>query len=153
MIRVIVQQEHWSRHISEGATLITSMIMFHLRRKAGTCPRPNCAGSGTAEPCERAKLLTRYAFFLSTQHLLALTRYSGTCRLNFFPALDELEGVFGYILVYADDVIIARRQAMEDLQLYGSRPEPLNVIDLDQSSRLASKSLYPSQRATGYQIG
>ena len=130
-----------------------SMIIFHLRNKAGTCPRPDCRGSGTAEPCERAKVLTWYAFFLSTQRLLALTRYSGTCRLSFFPALDELEDIFGHISVFEDDVVIARRQAMEDLQLNGSRPEPFNVIDLDESSRLANMLLLPSQSATGYRSG
>ena len=61
--RVIVQKEHWSRHISEGASFSMSLIMSHLQRKAGTCPRPNCPGSGAAEPCERAEALIWYAFF------------------------------------------------------------------------------------------
>ena len=85
--------------------------------------------------------------FLSTQHLTALTRYSGTCRLNYFPALNELEGNSGHISVFEDDVEIARKQAVEDLQLYGSRPEPLDGIDVDESSRLADMSLPHSQNA------
>ena len=106
----------------------------------------------TAEPCERAKVLTWYAVFLSTQRLLALTRRSGTYRLSLFPTLDELEGIFGHIPVYADDVIVARRQAMEDLQLHGSRPKPFNVIDVDVSSRLTNMSLLPSQSATDIEV-
>ena len=89
---------------------------------------------------------------LLSQHLLALTRYSGTCRLSFFPALDELEGDSGHISVFEDDVEIARKQAMEDLQLYGSRPEPLNVIDVDESSRLADMSFPHNQSATGSEV-
>ena len=151
--RVIVQKEHWSRHVSEGASFSMSMIMSYLRRKAGTCPRPNCPGSGTAEPCEGGEVLTWYAFFfLSPQHLIALTRYSGTCRLNFFPALNELEGNSGHISVFEDDVEIARKQAVEDLQLYGSRPEPLDGIDVDESSRLADVSLPHSQSATESEV-
>lgn len=146
--RVVVQKEHWSRHISEGASFSMSMIMFHLRRKAGTCPRPNCPGSGTAELCERTKALTWYAIFWRNQDLSALTRYSGTCRLNFFPALDEPEGNSGPILVYEDDGEVARKQAIEDLQIYGSRPEPLDGIDVDGSSRLVDMSLANSQSAT-----
>ena len=148
--RAIVQKEHWSRHISEGASFSMSMIMIHLRRKAGACPRPNCPGSGTA--CERAKVLTWYAFFLSTQSLSALTRYSGTCHLNFFPVLDEVEGNSSRITVFEDDVEISRRQAMEDLHLYGSRPEPLDGIDADESSRLADMSLPHSQSATESEV-
>ena len=148
--RVIVEKEHWARHISEGASFSMSMIMFHLRRKAGACPRPNCPGSGKA--CERANVLTWYVFFLSSQYLLVLTRYSGTCRLNFFPLLDELEGNSGRITVFEDDVEIGRRQAMEDLQLYGSRPEPLDGIDVDESSRLADMSLPHSQSATESEV-
>ena len=144
---VVVQKEHWSRHISAGASFSMSMIMYHLRRKAGTCPRPNCTGSGTAKPGERAKILTWYAFCLGTQYPSVLTRYSETCRLNFFPALDELEGNCGRVPIFEDDVECSRRQAMEDLQLYGSRSEPLDRIDIDESSRLADISLPRSQNA------
>ena len=42
---------------------------------------------------------------------------------------------------------IARRQAMEDLQLYGSRSEPFDGIDVDDTSRLADMSLPHGQSA------
>ena len=47
---------------------------------------------------------------------------------------------------------IARKQAMEDLQLYGSRLEPLNVIDVDESSRLAGMSFPHNHSATGSEV-
>ena len=41
---------------------------------------------------------------------------------------------------------------MEDLQLYGSRPEPLDVVDVDEQSRLADTSLPPSQSSTEFEV-
>lgn len=41
---------------------------------------------------------------------------------------------------------------MEDLQLYGSRLEPLNVIDDDEQSRFADLSLPPSQSSVGFDV-
>ena len=70
---VIVKRDHWSRYITEGASFSMSMIMSHLQRKAGSCPRPGCPGSGLAEPCERTKVLTWYALRLSARYTLALT--------------------------------------------------------------------------------
>lgn len=66
--------------------------------------------------------------------------------------MDELEGSFGHISVLEDDEEIARKQAMEDLQLYGSRPEPLDVVDVDEQSRLADTSLPPSQSSTEFEV-
>ena len=47
---------------------------------------------------------------------------------------------------------MARKQAVEDLQLYGSRPEPLDGTDVDESSRLADMSLPHSQSATESEV-
>ena len=66
--------------------------------------------------------------------------------------MDELEGNFGHISVLGDDEEITRKQAMEDLQLYGSRPEPFDVIDVDEQSRLADTSLPPSQSSTDFEV-
>ena len=41
---------------------------------------------------------------------------------------------------------------MEDLQLYGSRPQPLDVNDVDEESRLDSTSLSVSRSATEFQV-
>ena len=76
-----------------------------------------------------------------------LTRYSRICRLNFFTALGELDDNSGRVPIFEDDVECSRRQAMEDLQLYGSRSEPVHRIDIDESSRLADMSLPGSQNA------
>ena len=66
--------------------------------------------------------------------------------------MDELEVNSGHISVLEDDEEIVRNQAMEDLQLYGSRPEPFNVIDVDEQSRLADASLPPSQNSTEFDV-
>ena len=57
---------------------------------------------------------------------------SDTCSLNFFSEYINLEDSFQSVNVSEDDV--ARRQAEEDLQLYGSRPQPPDVIDIDHSA-------------------
>ena len=44
----IVKKEHWHRSISPGAILTMSMIMYYLRRQAGSCPRPGCIGVGVS---------------------------------------------------------------------------------------------------------
>lgn len=66
--------------------------------------------------------------------------------------MDELEGQFDHISVLEDDEEIARKQVLEDLQLYGSRPEPPNVIDVDEQSGLADTSLPPSQSVTAFEV-
>ena len=55
----IVKKEHWSRSVSQGATLTMSMIMSHLQRKPGQCPRPDCIGLGLTNS-DTSSLLTWY---------------------------------------------------------------------------------------------
>ena len=45
----IVRKEHWHRSINPGAVLTMSMIMSYLRRRVGSCPRPDCIGVGVSE--------------------------------------------------------------------------------------------------------
>ena len=45
----IVRKEHWHRSISPGAVLTMSVIMSYLRRRAGSCARPDCIGVGVSE--------------------------------------------------------------------------------------------------------
>ena len=60
---------------------------------------------------------------------------SDTCCLNFFSEWHDLEDSFECVNVSEDDV--ARRQAEEDLQLYGCRPQPSDAIDTDDSVKQA----------------
>ena len=57
---------------------------------------------------------------------------SDTCCLNFFSEYHDLEDSFECVNVSEDDV--ARRQAEEDLQLYGNRPQPSDAIDIMDNS-------------------
>ncbi len=59
---------------------------------------------------------------------------SGTCHLKFFPNLSDMGKVLDRMAISEDDV--ARQQAQEDLQLYGSRPEPPDVIEVDEATQL-----------------
>ena len=75
-----------------------------------------------------------------------MTRYSATCHLNFFPNPNETDDVFERVIVSEDSV--ARRQIEEDLQLYGSRPEPPDTVDVDESTQLAN--LPPKRNASEF---
>ena len=57
---------------------------------------------------------------------------SGTCSLNFFSDSNDLEGYFECVNVSEDDV--GRRQTEEDIQLYGGRPQPSDLFDIDDSA-------------------
>lgn len=54
--RSIVKKEDWNRFISRGAVLTMSMVMSHLRRKPGQCPRPDCTGVGIVKCCDSDQL-------------------------------------------------------------------------------------------------
>ncbi|KAL8821610.1 MAG: hypothetical protein Q9191_007272 [Dirinaria sp. TL-2023a] len=49
---------------------------------------------------------------------------------------DGLEDMLNKVIVSEDD--IARQQVEEDLRVYGSRPEPPDAVDMDESSKLAN---------------
>ena len=64
--------------------------------------------------------------------------FSDTCCLNFFSECHDLEDSFECVNVSEDDV--ARRQVEEDLQLYGSRPQPSDAIDISDNCTEQTKA-------------
>ena len=62
---------------------------------------------------------------------------SGACHLNFFAYSKELNDSIGRISLLEDEEV-AQKQVLEDLRLYGSRPEPLDILDSDSPAHLAS---------------
>lgn len=125
--RAIVKKENWSRCISQGAKLTMSMVMSHLQTQSGQCPRPRCTGVGMARG-KASSQLTWYVKVPCLRILGTLICRSGTCCLEFFPAMNDLGDVFSRVFISEEDV--ARQQVEEDLRLYGSRPKPLDAIDL-----------------------
>ena len=71
---------------------------------------------------------------------------SETCHLNFSPDLDGLGNMLSRVTVSEDD--IARQQFEEDLRLYGSRPEPPDVIEVDEATQLTG--LPPKRSASDF---
>ena len=63
----------------------------------------------------------------SSNELISQLVCSDACFLKFFPNCNGLEPRFDNAQVSEDDV--ARRQAEEDLRLYGNRPQPAETID------------------------
>lgn len=111
-----------------------SMIMSHLQRKPGSCPRPDCTGMGTVCNCD-SNVFTWYDMHanISTR---SLTRHSTTCHLNFYSNPNDSNDASRRINISGDD--IARQQIDEDLRLYGIRPEPPDAVEVDESIQLAS---------------
>ena len=121
--KAIIEEEHWSRSISQGKTLEMSMIMSHLQVVAGRCPRSDCVGAD-------CKITNK-----------AGQAICSACHLSFFTASTGLENALSYTLISDDEV--ARQQADEDMRLYGSRPEPPDVIHVHDPTGLAKP---PSKR-------
>ena len=119
-----------------------SMIMSHLQRKPGSCPRPDCTGMGTVSNCD-SNVFTWYDMRanISTG---SLTRHSTTCHLNFYSNPSDSDDTSRRINISGDD--IARQQIDEDLRLYGIRPEPPDAVEVDESIQLAS--LPPKRNAS-----
>ncbi|MCJ1456069.1 hypothetical protein MMC28_006426 [Mycoblastus sanguinarius] len=122
----IVKKEHWSRSISQGAILAMSMIMSHMQRIPGHCPRPDCTGVSMTK-CPDSDLLA-----------------CETCYLKFFPDTNSLEHLFSRVNVSEEE--ITRQQVEEDLQLYGRRLQPSDTSDVDDAKRLAN--LPPKRKAS-----
>lgn len=72
---------------------------------------------------------------------------SETCHLNFSPDLDGLGNMLSRVTISEDDV--ARQQVEEDLRLYGSRPEPPDVIEVDEATQLTG--LPPKRSASDFE--
>ena len=76
----------------------------------------------------------------------SLTRHSATCHLNFFPKPNDIDDTLRSVQVSEDDTV--RRQIEDDLQLYGSRPEPPDTVEVDESTQLAN--LPPKRNASDF---
>ncbi|KAL2043073.1 hypothetical protein N7G274_004133 [Stereocaulon virgatum] len=130
--RAIISSNTWSRSISQGTILTMSMIMSHLRRRSGSCPRPGCTGTGTTQ-CTTSNVLT-----------------CQICHLNFFPTSSEFGDDCCQISISEDEEELSQQQVMEDIQTYGSRPPPPEAIDVDEDARLAEMKLPPKRNAAQF---
>ena len=72
--------------------------------------------------------------------------YSATCQLNFFPNPDDVDDTLRSVKLSEDDIV--RQQIEGDLQLYGSRPEPLDTVEVEESTQLAH--LPPKRNASDF---
>ncbi|ERF68437.1 hypothetical protein EPUS_03755 [Endocarpon pusillum Z07020] len=113
----IVKKEHWSRTVKRGASFGMSIIISHLQRQAGCCPRPGCLGLGSVEEPP-----------LSFQTC-------DTCHLTFYPVSSHLTDNFNRVTVLDDDENVQAKQTEEDLRLYGSRIEPPEVRIVDKGTK------------------
>ena len=120
------------------------MIMAHIQGRPGHCPRPDCVGAGIKKCCSSTQLTWYDAYLLDFRNANV---YSGTCYLKFFPSSDTLEDSFNRVVVTEDDV--ARLQAEEDLRLYGDRPEPGDVVEVDEDTHLSG--LPPKRTASEFE--
>ena len=80
---------------------------------------------------------------------LWLIDFSDTCHLNFSPMSTELEYSFNRVTVQNEDEDVEKKQWEEDLQLYGSRPDPPEVVDVDEAMQLANLS--PKRSASEFE--
>ena len=110
----ILKKEHWTRSIHQGATLAMCMVMSHLQRQSGTCPRLSCPGVGLVID--------------SSTSVLACD----SCGLNFYPKEDDLEEKLSQATILDEEDRIARQQAEEDLRLYGSRFKPTDIAGVNE---------------------
>ena len=62
--------------------------------------------------------------------------------------MKHVADTFGRITVLEEDDAIAKKQAEEDIQLYGSRPEPPEAIELDEAAHLSN--LPPKRNASEF---
>ena len=82
----------------------------------------------------------------------ALTRLnpdSGTCGLKYYPFSADSEDNLSHSDI-AEDALILKKQAEEDLQLYGSRPEPPEAVETDETTQLAELQLPPLRSAADF---
>ena len=79
-------------------------------------------------------------------HGSALNSHSRLCHLNFFLTSDKIEDVLGRISLLNDDEEIAQKQVREDIQTFGSRPEPIEFMQIDEDNSLRKLQL-PSKRS------
>ena len=87
-------------------------------------------------------------FFLQ-EVVTKLNPDSGICRLRYYPFSAGSEDNLSHSDI-AEDEVIAKKQAEEDLQLYGSRPEPPEAVEVDEATQLAELQLPPLRSAAEF---
>ncbi|KAL8639087.1 MAG: hypothetical protein Q9226_008918, partial [Calogaya cf. arnoldii] len=122
----IINKERWTQSIERGTTLGMSMIVSHVQWREGHCARPDCPGVVASIDDQPGTLKCR------------------ECSITFSPTSDDLLGSFTRITVLEEDQEVEKRQAAEDLRLYGSRMEPPESIEVDEIAKLAN---LPSKRS------
>ena len=75
-----------------------------------------------------------------------LNLHSHSCHLNFFLTSDEIEDVLGRISLLDDDEEITQKQVREDIHTFGSRPEPTELMEIDEHNGLCKLQL-PRKRS------
>lgn len=79
-------------------------------------------------------------------HRSSLNSHSRLCHLNFFLTSDKIEDVLDRISLLNDDEEITQKQVREDIQTFGSRPEPIEFKQIDEGNNLRKLQL-PSKRS------
>ena len=74
---------------------------------------------------------------------------SGTCGLKYYPFSADSEDNLSHSDI-TEDALILKKQAEEDLQLYGSRPEPPESVEIDEATQLAELQLPPLRSAAEF---
>ena len=76
-----------------------------------------------------------------------LNLHSHSCHLNSFLTSDKIEDVLGCISLLDDDEDITQKQVREDIQTFGSRPEPMEFTRNDEDNSLRKLQLPHKQSA------
>ena len=77
-----------------------------------------------------------------------LTFSSKTCHLEYVQTDRKLEDTFDRMTVLAEDEDVTKTQVAEDMSLYGTRPEPPDMIEVDEFTQLSN--LPPKRSATDF---
>ena len=72
--------------------------------------------------------------------LIALTKFSDTCNLNFCLNQRDLSETLSNITVAEEDEVLLKKQLEEDLHVYGGRPEPMDTVEVDEQELLTKPS-------------
>ena len=81
--------------------------------------------------------------------LTALRLCSKRCQIRVFPLLNPVEDAFDRITLLEEEEQVKRKQVAEDLQLYGSRLEPVDAVDVDEDVEIAK--LPPKRNAVEFE--
>ncbi|KAL8747168.1 MAG: hypothetical protein Q9190_000932 [Brigantiaea leucoxantha] len=126
----VIRKEGWTSYVREGATLSMSMIMSHLRALPKTCPRCTSPIDHKSKDFEGLLICKR-------------------CQIRVFPFSNPVEDAFDRITLLEEEEEVRRKQLAEDLQLYGSRLEPVDAVDVDEDVEIAK--LPPKRNAVEFE--